>query len=287
MSLVINTNVASLDAQRNLAANSEALNVSVQRLSSGLRINSAKDDAAGLAISSKLTSQVRSIAVAVRNAQDGTSLAQTAEGGLQQIGDILARMRELATQSANGTLAAGDRTATDTEFQQLKQEIDRISNVTEFNGTKLLDGTLSVGTGVALQVGFHATANDQINIKLASAASSLGLGIAANATIDDTTPGDKTGQTNAKNMLNTLDTAIGNVSTMRGALGAIQNRLTSTISNLSTTSENLSAANSRIQDADFASETATFTRNQILVQSATAILAQANALPQQALQLLK
>ncbi len=285
MSMVINTNVASLDAQRNLSNNSEALTVSVQRLSSGLRINSAKDDAAGLAIGTRLDSQVRSIAVAIRNSQDGTSLAQTAEGGLAQIGDILTRMRELATQAANGTLSTSDRTATDNEFQQLKDEIDRISNVTEFNGTKLLDGTLSVGGGVTLQVGFHNTADDRISISLSNAANSASLGITGGIT--DTVAGDGTGATNARNMLDTLDTAIGTVSTMRGKLGAIQNRLTSTISNLSISSENLSAAGSRVMDADFASETATFTRNQILVQSATAILAQANQLPSQALQLLK
>ena len=283
MSLVINTNVASLDAQRNLAANSDALAISVQRLSSGLRINSAKDDAAGLGISTKLNSQVRSIAVAIRNAQDGTSLAQTAEGGLQQISDILTRMRELATQSANGTLASGDRQSTQDEFDQLTKEINRISNVTEFNGTKLLDGTLSAPpagggpNGITLQVGFRNTGNDRITITLPQAANAAGLGIVSG--IDS--------QSAAQSMLDTLDTAISKVSSMRGTLGAIQNRLTTTISNLSVSSENLSAASSRIKDADFAAETATFTRNQILVQSATAILAQANALPQQALQLLK
>ena len=281
MSLVINTNVASLDAQRNLANNSEAVQVSVQRLSSGLRINSAKDDAAGLAISDRLRSQIRSIAVAIRNSQDGTSLSQTAEGGLAQIGDILARMRELATQSANGTIADTDRTALNNEFTQLKDEIDRISNVTEFNGTKLLDGTLST----TLQVGFRNTANDRIDISLNSAANSVSLGILGG--INDTIAGDGTGQANAQNMLTTLDAAISSVSSMRGTLGAIQNRLTSTISNLSISSENLTAADSRVRDADFALETATFTRNQILVQSATAILAQANQLPSQALQLLK
>jgi len=305
MSLVINTNVSSLDAQRNLATNADALAVSVQRLSSGLRINSAKDDAAGLAISSKLSAQVRSIAVAIRNSQDGTSLAQTAEGGLQQIGDILARMRELSTQSANGTLATSDREATDAEFQQLKKEIDRISNVTEFNGIKLLDGSLSAN-GIILQVGFRndksATKNDQITIKSGAAdakALKLGTGIAQVTLTDGTIEKAGTGSTaagfngniasaaNARTMLDNLDTAIGMVSTMRGNLGAIQNRLTTTISNLSISSENLSAAGSRIRDADFAAETATFTRNQILVQSATAILAQANSLPQQALQLLK
>lgn len=276
MPLVINTNVASLNAQRNLANNNASLDISVQRLSSGLRINSAKDDAAGLAISDRLRAHVRSINVAVRNSQDGISLSQTAEGGLQEIGSILARMRELATQASNGTLSTADSAALDAEFTQLKDEIDRISDVTEFNGAKLLDGTLSAAA-TSLQVGFRNNPGDQINISLTSAADTTGLNIA----------GDISTSANARTMLDTLDNAIGAVSSMRGALGAIQNRLESTISNLRISAENLSAADSRIRDADFALETAVFTRNQILVQSATAILSQANSLPQAALQLLQ
>ena len=160
MSLVINTNIASMNAQRNLATNSEKLATSVQRLSSGLRINSAKDDAAGLAISEKIRSQVRSISVAVRNSQDGISLAQTTEGGLQEIGNIVGRMRELSTQSANGTLGQTERNSLDAEYQQLKTEIDRISNATEFNGIKLLDGSQSA-SGVTLQVGFQNVASQR------------------------------------------------------------------------------------------------------------------------------
>jgi len=297
MSLTINTNVASLNAQRNLAINSQNLGVSVQRLSSGLRINSAKDDAAGLSISEKLRAHVRSINVAVRNSQDGISLSQTAEGGLSEIGGILGRMRELATQSANGTLANGDRNAIEKEFGQLASEIDRISNVTEFNGQKLLDGSLSGGvaapqgpvgnTGpgqMSLQVGFKndASANnwDQINFQVAKV-DTAGLKVTK-------TGGNYVNTvTNARNMITTLDNAIATVSDQRGNLGAIQNRLDSTISNLRIAAENLSAADSRVRDADFAVETSTFTKNQILTQSATAILAQANTLPQAALQLLR
>jgi len=280
MALVINTNVASLIAQRNLAVNNSALSKSVQRLSSGLRINSAADDAAGLAISEKLTAQTRSIAVAIRNSQDGISLSQVAEGGLTEIGNILTRMRELAEQSSNGTLGASERSALDNEYSQLQSEIDRISNVTEFNGIKLLDGSQS-GTGVTLQVGFQNTANDRITFFSGVAATdTTQLGITgAFSSISSAA--------NAQSALTQIDTAISTVAQRRGTLGAIQNRLDSTVSNLRVSSENLTAANSRIRDADFAYETAQFTKNQILVQAATSILAQANVLPQNALQLLR
>ncbi|MEC4684754.1 MAG: flagellin [Nitrospirota bacterium] len=280
MALVINTNIASLVAQRNLAVNNSALSKSVQRLSSGLRINSAADDAAGLSISEKLTAQIRSIAVAVRNSQDGVSLSQVAEGGLTEIGSILTRMRELAEQSSNGTLGTSERSALDNEYSQLISEIDRISNVTEFNGIKLLDGSQS-STGVTLQVGFQNTANDRINFFSGVAATdTANLGITgAFATISSAG--------NAQSALTQIDAAISTVALRRGTLGAIQNRLDSTVSNLRVASENLTAANSRIRDADFAYETAQFTKNQILVQAATSILAQANVLPQNALQLLR
>ncbi len=280
MALVINTNLAALNAQRNLASNTVSLNRSVERLSSGLRINSAADDAAGLSISEKLRAHIRSINQAVRNSQDGISLAQTAEGGLQQIGSLLARMRELAAQAANGAISDTDRAALNNEYTQLVSEIDRIVNVTEFNGTKLIDGSQSAA-GINLQVGFQNTTNDRINILSGTGTSSTaGLGITGiYATIS--------AAANAQSALTQIDIAINTVTTRRGTLGAIQNRLDSTISNLSVASENLSAADSRIRDADFAYETAQFTRNQILVQAATAILAQANVLPQQALQLLR
>ncbi len=280
MALVINTNIMSLNAQRNLSANNNKLAVSVQRLSSGLRINSAKDDAAGLAISEKLRAHVRSVNVAIRNAQDGISLAQVAEGGLDQIGSLLARMRELAEEAANGTLGTTERSALDNEYQQLKSEIDRIADVTEFNGTKLLDGSKST-TGVTLQVGFQNTANDRITFF-------SGVGPTKTTNLGLTgTFGTISSAANAQSALTQIDSAINTVATRRGTLGAVQNRLDNTISNLRIASENLSAADSRIRDADFAYETAVFTRNQILVQASTAILAQANVLPQTALSLLK
>jgi flagellin len=278
MALVINTNIASLSAQRNLAINSNSLNTSVQRLSSGLRINSAKDDAAGLAISEKIRSQVRSISVAIRNSQDGISMAQTSEGGLQEMGNILGRMRELAEQAANGTLGNAERLTLDKEYKQLKTEIDRISNATEFNGAKLLDGSMST-TGVTLQVGFqNVAANDRITFFSGMAAvNSTQLSLMA----DISTVGS------AQSNLDMVTSAIGTVASARGELGAVMSRLESTIANLRVTSENLSAADSAIRDADFAYEAAQFTRNQILVQAANAMVAQANVLPQAALQLLQ
>jgi len=280
MALQIYTNLASLNARRNLERANNALNISVQRLSSGLRINSAKDDAAGLSISEKLRAHIRSINVAIRNAQDGISLAQTAEGALSEIGNILARMRELAEQASNGSLGTSERSALDNEYQQLLSEIDRISNVTEFNGVKLLNGSQSA-TGITLQVGFMNTTNDRITFFSGiNATNTTNLGLTGIfATISSAG--------NAQSALTQIDSAISTVTTRRGTLGAIQNRLEITISNLSVTVENLSAADSRIRDADFAYETAMFTRNQILVQAGTAILAQANVLPQNVLTLLR
>jgi flagellin len=281
MSLIVNTNLFSLNAQKNVAKTQSRLGTSIERLSSGLRINSAKDDAAGMAISMKLSAHIRSINQAVRNAQDGISVVQTAEGGMNEIHNILSRMRELAQQSSTGTLATSDRTALQTEFADLKTEITRISDTTEFNGLKLLDGTLSAN-GVSLQVGINNTANDRIAVSGGSLkdvdASSLGL------TTDTLSSIDTAGH--AQSMLTVLDSAIGTVSTRRGNLGAAQNRLGSTISNLEIASENLSSANSRIMDADFAIETANLTRSQIILQAGVAVLSQANTLPQFALQLL-
>ena len=278
MALVINTNIASMSAQRNLVTNNNQLATSVQRLSSGLRINSAKDDAAGLAVSEKIRAQVRSIAVAIRNSQDGISLAQTNEGGLQEIGNILGRMRELSEQAANGTLGTSERNSLDAEYQQLKTEIDRISNATEFNGTKLLDGSQST-TGVTLQVGFqNVAANDRITFFSGTAATS-------STTLSLTTNISTVGA--AQSNLDMTSSAIATVASSRGTLGAVMSRLESTIANLRVTSENLIAADSAIRDADFAYESSQFTRNQILVQAANAMVAQANVLPQAALQLLK
>ncbi len=280
MGLIVNTNLFSLNAQRNVKNTQNKLGTAVQRLSSGLRINSAKDDAAGLAISAKLTAHIRSIGQAVRNAQDGISVVQTAEGGLNEVGNILTRMRELAQQSANGVLSTADRTALDTEFQALKTEITRISDTTEFNGLKLLDGSLSAN-GVSLQVGIQNSVNDRIQVNSGEFnnidSSSLALS-GTQSSIES--------QANAQSMLTLVDSAIATVATRRGNLGAVQNRLGSTIANLEIMGENLSAANSRIADADFAVETAALTKSQIILQAGVAVLSQANVMPQYALQLL-
>jgi len=282
MSLTVNTNLFALNAQRNVNKVQTGLGTSVERLSSGLRVNSAKDDAAGLAISMKLTAQVRSLNQAIRNAQDGISVVQTAEGGMNEIHNILTRMRELAQQAATGTLAASDRTALNNEFADLKSEITRISDTTEFNGLNLLDGTLSAN-GVSLQVGINNTANDRITVSGSTFndidASSIGLTTANVSSIDTAA--------NAQSMLTIVDSAIALVSTRRGTLGGVQNRLGSTIANLGIASENLSSANARIIDADFASETANLTKSQIILQAGIAVLGQANVLPQYALQLLR
>jgi flagellin len=280
MGLIVNTNLFSLNAQRNIGITQNNLGTAVQRLSSGLRINSAKDDAAGLAISAKLTAHIRSIGQAVRNAQDGISVVQTAEGGLNEVGNILTRMRELAQQSANGVLSTADRTALNTEFQALKTEITRISDTTEFNALKLLDGSLSAN-GVTFQVGIQNSTNDRIQVNSGEFnnidASSLALS-GSQSSIET--------QANAQSMLTLVDSAIATVSTRRGNLGAVQNRLGSTIANLEIQRENLSSANSRIADADFAVETATLTKSQIILQAGVAVLSQANVMPQYALQLL-
>jgi flagellin len=282
MSLTVNTNLAALNAQRNVSKVQTGLAQSVERLSSGLRVNSAKDDAAGLAISMKLTSQVRSLNQAIRNAQDGISVVQTAEGGMNEIHNILTRMRELAQQASTGTLADGDRTALNNEFSDLKSEITRISDTTEFNGLSLLNGTLS-GSGVSLQVGINNTSNDRIAVSGTTFydidASSIGLTTTNVSSIDTAA--------NAQSMLSIVDSAISLVSTRRGNLGGVQNRLGSTIANLGTAAENLASANARIIDADFAVETANLTKSQIILQAGIAVLGQANTMPQYALSLLR
>jgi flagellin len=282
MSLTVNTNLAGLNAQRNVSKVQTGLAQSVERLSSGLRVNSAKDDAAGLAISMKLTAQGRSLNQAIRNAQDGISVVQTAEGGMNEIHNILTRMRELAQQASTGTLADGDRTALNNEFADLKSEITRISDTTEFNGLSLLNGTLS-SSGVSLQVGINNTTNDRIAVSGTTFydidASSIGLTTTNVSSIDTAA--------NAQSMLTIVDSAISLVSTRRGNLGGVQNRLGSTIANLGTAAENLAAANARIIDADFAQETANLTKSQIILQAGIAVLSQANTLPQYALQLLR
>lgn len=275
MSMTINTNMASLNAQRNLAKTQGALNRSLQRLSSGLRINSAKDDAAGLAISTRFTANIRGLDQCVRNANDGISMLQTSEGAMQETTAILQRMRELGVQAANGTYSVTDRTSLQGEVGQLISEVNRIAVNTEFNGIKLLNGSVT-GT-VSFQVG--AKAGQTIDVTLSAqavAASDLGVNASTVATASD-----------AGALITAVDAALDEVSGYRAELGAIQNRLESTISNLMNVSENLSAANGRIMDADFAAETANMTKQQILSQAGVAMLAQAKQLPQQVLQLLQ
>ena len=273
MGLRVNTNIASLTAQNNLFRITSRLQGNFARLSSGLRIAVAADDAAGLGISERMRSQIRSYAVAARNTQDGISLAQTAEGSLNEVSNILTRMRELAIQAANGTLDdTNDRVTINIEFQALDDEINRIALDTEFNGVNVLDGVLTV---VAMQVGIDA--GDTIDVNLVDATSAT-LGIDALDVLD---------VANATAALAALDTAINSVSQSRGQLGADQNRLTSALASVLIVRENLSAAESRIRDVDVAMETADLTRNSIMQQAATAVLAQANAQPQLALQLLQ
>ncbi|MEW6248553.1 MAG: flagellin [Nitrospirota bacterium] len=274
MALTINTNIASLSAQRNLSVSSDSLQRSVERLSSGLRITRAADDAAGLGVSETLRAHIRSINQAIRNANDGISLTQIADGAASTIGNLLARMRELASQSSNGTLGATERSYLDQEFVALRSEIDRIATVTEFNGNFLLSGASNSFT---LQVGFKSSANDKLSISLRDLdLASIGL-----SSVNVSTA------TNAQSALANIDSAISAVATARADYGSYQNRFEATIASLQVTSENFSAAESRIRDADIAYETAVFTRNQILVQSGIAVLAQANTLPQQALALLR
>jgi flagellin len=276
MSLTVNTNIASLTAQRNLVGTQASLQTSLERLSSGLRINSAKDDAAGLALSDKMTGQIRGLNQAVRNANDGISMAQTAEGALQESTNLLQRMRELAIQSANGTYGTSERSSLNDEFTQLQQEITRIANATVFNGKHvLLQGSMNV----TLQVG--ANVGDTIAMSgTTTAMTASGLQVnASNATIGTTST--------ATAALAKVDAALSAIDTFRGKLGAIQSRLDSTVSNLMNISENVAAAKSQIMDADFASETANLTRAQILQQAGVAMLKQANAIPQAALTLLQ
>ena len=282
MALRIYNNLYSTNAQRNLATNSSNLGSSLEKLSSGMRINKAADDAAGLSISEGLRSQIRSLNQATRNANDGISLINTAEGALNEQSSILVRMRELGSQAATGTVGSTERKTIDREFQALKSEIDRIAAVTEFNGQKLVDGSLSSAAtnSVTIQVGIRATSNDRISLNTAvdlTAITTTGLAIQNTSTL--------TAQS-ALNSLATIDSAISKVTDGRGRLGAVQNRLVHTIANLSVSAENLTAAESQIRDADYATEISKFTRNQILVQASTSILAQANMVPQTVLQLL-
>ncbi len=274
MGLRINTNIASVNAQRNLAQITGRLEQSFRRLSTGLRISRAADDAAGLAISERLRSQIRSLAQAGRNANDAISLVQVGEGALNEVSNILTRLRVLTIQAANGSTSAADKNTIQEEFSALVSEINRIAQSTEFNGVRLLDGSASV---TSFQIGIHNTPIDSLNISLTpSLSTTLGL-----ATLDVGSGG------NTSLALGQIDTAINSVASLRGRFGAVQNRMQSMLANIAVARESLSAAESRIRDVDIAVETATLTRNTIMQQAAIAILAQANAQPQVALTLLQ
>jgi flagellin len=275
MGLRVNTNVASLTAQRNLKATTQRLERNFQRLSTGKRIATAADDAAGLGISSRLSAQVRSLQQASRNSGDGISLVQTAEGSLSEISGVLTRLRELAVQSNNGTLQGTDKDSLQTEFSSLLSQVDQIANSTNFNGVSLLNGTTS---SITLQIGAGTTAGtDTFGVTLSSAtASSLGI-----STLDIGSTGSATAAITA------LDAAINSVSTSRASLGAVQNTLNGTIAALENRIENLAAANSRIIDVDLAVETAELTKNSILQQAGLSVLSQANAQATGALRLLQ
>ena len=281
MPLTINTNIASIDAQRNLDMSQSALATSMQRLSSGLRINSAKDDAAGLAIAERMKAQVNGMNVAVRNANDGISLAQTADGALAQVSDSLQRMRELAVQARNSTNSSSDRDSLNKEFMQLQSEIQRVLGGTTFNSKNILGAD---ATSLTFQIGANTTADDTITV----------------ATIDMTTDTKITNVTGTvasigaaatdgaiASVINNIDAALDDVNDTRATFGATESRFDAIISNLQTAVENQSAAESRIMDADFAAETASMSRAQVLQQAGTAMVAQANQLPQQVLKLLQ
>jgi flagellin len=275
MGLRVNSNIASLNAQRSLAQVTERLQKNFRRLSTGLRISTAADDAAGLAISERFRAQIRSTQQAVRNAQDGISMTQTGEGALNEVSNIMIRLRELSIQAANGTVSGQDKDTLNQEFRDLINEVDRIARSTTFNGVQLLDGT---GSTVSLQVGIGTTAGvDTIILSAADTlAATMGL-----STLDIGAAGSQNAAIDA------VDAAINTVNQIRGTFGAVQNRIERTIANLRNQVENTSAAESRIRDVDVAEETANLTRNSILQQAAVAILAQTNVQPQIALQLLQ
>ncbi|MCJ7957769.1 flagellin FliC [Pseudomonas sp. TKO26] len=282
MALTVNTNVTSLSVQKNLNKASDALSTSMTRLSSGLKINSAKDDAAGLQIATRMTSQIRGQTMAIKNANDGISIAQTAEGAMQEQTNILQRMRELAVQSRNDSNSSDDRDALNKEFSQMSAELTRISGSTNLNGKNLLDGTASTMT---FQVGSNTGSTNQITLTLSASfdANTLGVGSAITIAGSDSA----VAETNFSAAVTAIDGALKTINASRADLGAAQNRLTSTISNLQNINENASAALGRVQDTDFASETAQLTKQQTLQQASTAVLAQANQLPSAVLKLLQ
>ena len=285
MAVRIFNNIASTNAQRLLGANNERLSQSVERISSGIRINRASDDAAGLAISEGLRSDIRALRQAGRNANDGVSLINITEGALNEQGSMLIRLRELASQAATGTTGSTERATIQLEFNSLRNEIDRITNTTEFNGQKLIDGSLASSIAatsqVFIQIGIDSNANSRINLN-----EQINLKAVTSTALSIDTLSVKTAS-EALAALDGINTAIGDVTATRGQVGAVQNRLMRSISILSISVENLSAAESQIRDADIAEEVALLTRNQIMVQASTAMVGQANLVPQSVLQLLQ
>jgi flagellin len=279
MSMSVNTNLFSMNAQRNLSKSQSSLATSMQRLSSGLRINSAADDSAGLAISQRMNAQVRGMNVAIRNANDGISLAQTADGALASVGDSLQRMRELAVQARNSTNSDSDKESLNLEFSQLSSEIGRVLGGTTFNGKAILGADAATLT---FQVGANVTTNDSIDITTTDLTADTKITTVTLASI-----GSASDATAIATVITNIDTAIDDINSQRATFGASQNRFNSVVSNLQSSVENQSAAASRITDADFAMETANMSRAQILQQAGTAMVAQANQLPQSVLRLLQ
>lgn len=282
MPAIINTNIGALTAQRNNAASQNSLSISMQRLSSGLRVNSAKDDAAGLAIAERMTAQIRGMNVAMRNANDGISMAQTAEGALSKVGDSLQRMRELAIQARNGTNNNKDKNSLNKEFVELQSEIKRVLGGTAFNGSKIL-GT-DAGKTYVFQVGANVEDDDTIDVKFENMATNADISA---VTVNTASIGSGVDASAIGSVIQDIDKAIDTINDKRATFGATQSRFEAVISNLQVAVENQSAAKSRILDADFAVETANMSRAQILQQASTAMIAQANQLPQQVLRLLQ
>ncbi|HKS11861.1 MAG TPA: flagellin domain-containing protein [Pseudomonas sp.] len=281
MALTVNTNTTSLGVQKNLNRATDALSTSMTRLSSGLKINSAKDDAAGLQIATRMTSQIRGQTMAIKNANDGISIAQTAEGAMQEQTNILQRMRELAVQSRNSSNSKDDRDALNTEFAAMSDELTRIANSTQLNGKSLLNS----GTTMTFQVGSNTGTENQIDIKLKDLkATTLSVD---SASISISGADDAANKTNFEKAIDNIDKALQSINTTRADLGASQNRLSSTINNLQNINENAEAARGRVQDTDFAAETAQLTKQQTLQQASTSVLAQANQLPSAVLKLLQ
>ena len=281
MPQTINTNLTSLNAQRNLNSSQMSLSVAMQRLSSGLRVNSAKDDAAGLAIAERMNTQVRGMAVAMRNANDGISMAQVAEGALSKVGDALQRMRELALQSRNSTNSDSDKNSLNKEFIELQKEISRVLGGTSFNNKHILGAD---GTTFTFQIGANTTSDDVVEIDFENLASNAEI---SSVTVSTASIGSAADVTDIASVIENIDTALDTVNNTRATFGATQSRFEAIISNLQVAVENQSAARSRIMDADYAAETAALSRAQILQQAGNAMVAQANQLPQQVLRLLQ